>query len=322
MVVDHHLPHFTGEFHANPELDGIDGDRELSAAGTAYLVALEMGDNRDLAGLVMLGIIGDCQELAGKNLEIFNDGVGNGIISPERGMRLPGRDTAEQLYLALNPYLDGISGEEAPGADLIGMSRGEGGLNQDVLLSLIILTAGRSAPVTSLQSLYGDLYGLEREVIEDAGTLAAVVDACGKAGHGGLAASLCLRSSQDIGNAWEVARQHRLNVINAVRAAHPLEGFPHFFEVQDPHVASDVADTLAADRVPGSPVAVFARSGDSCHISVRVPDGIPGGIGMTVHGLAVTCGGTGGGHRRRAGATIPCSELDRFKKGFSEAVPA
>ena len=50
MVVDHHLPLFDGEFHANPRLEDIDGDRELSAAGMAYFVAQEMGDNRDLPG--------------------------------------------------------------------------------------------------------------------------------------------------------------------------------------------------------------------------------------------------------------------------------
>ena len=61
MVVDHHLPLFDGEFHVNPRLAGIDGDRELSASGTAYCVAQQMGDNRDLAGLVIPGIIGDGQ---------------------------------------------------------------------------------------------------------------------------------------------------------------------------------------------------------------------------------------------------------------------
>jgi hypothetical protein len=280
-----------------------------------------MGDNRDLAGLVMLGIIGDGQELAGKNLEIFNDGVGNGIISPKRGMRLPGRDSAEQLYMALHPYLDDISGDESLGADLIEMSTGKDGLKQDALLSLIVLTVSRNAPLSTLQALYGDLYDLEREVIEDAHALAAVVDACGKAGQGGLAASLCLRSSRDLAQAWEVARVHRINVIRALMAAQQLEGSQGFYEVQDFHVASDVADTLAADRVQNAPVVVFARAGDSCHLSVRAPERLPDGIGTTVRELALACGGTGGGHRRRAGATIPCGELDRFRKGFAEAVP-
>jgi len=322
MVVDHHLPLFTGEFHVNPELDGIDGDRELSAAGAAYLVAQHLGDNRDLAGLVMLGIIGDGQELLGKNLEIFNEGVGNGIISPGRGIRLSGRDTAEQLYLAMTPYLDGISGDETLGADLIDMSSGKDGVREDLLLSLIVLTAGKNAPAASLLSLYGDSFGLERELIEDAGTLAALVDACGKAGRGGLAASLCFRSSHALEEAWEAARVHRLNVIGAVKAAAPLDGFSDFYEVQDPKVASDVADILAGTRAPESLTAVFARSGDSCHVSVRAPGRTQAQIGRIVHDLATACNGTGGGHRRRAGATIPCAEIDRFRKEFSGVAAA
>jgi len=66
MVVDHHLPHFEGDYHVNPRLAGIDGDRNLSAAGTAYIVAQRMGDNRDLAGLALLGILGDGQDLEGR----------------------------------------------------------------------------------------------------------------------------------------------------------------------------------------------------------------------------------------------------------------
>jgi single-stranded DNA-specific DHH superfamily exonuclease len=67
MVVDHHQPRFEGELHVNPHLAGIDGDRNLSAAGAAYLVARKMGDNRDLAGLTLLGIIGDGQVIEGPN---------------------------------------------------------------------------------------------------------------------------------------------------------------------------------------------------------------------------------------------------------------
>ena len=123
MVVDHHLPKFEGTFHANPRLAGIDGDRELSGAGMAYLVAQMMGDNRDLSGLVIPGIIGDGQEMTGKNLEIFNDGIAEGIIVPDRGLTLPGRDMTERWYTATSPYLDGISGGEQIIADLMEQAR-------------------------------------------------------------------------------------------------------------------------------------------------------------------------------------------------------
>ena len=143
MVVDHHLPLSEGEFHVNPRLAGIDGDRELSAAGAAYYVAQELGDNRDLAGLVIPGIIGDGQQMAGKNLEIFNEGIANGIIAPDRGITLPGRDMTERWYMAISPYLDGISGAEERITALLDQSRdpsqGDNGFRLDTLLSQVVL---------------------------------------------------------------------------------------------------------------------------------------------------------------------------------------
>jgi len=71
-----------------------------------------MGDNRDLCGLAMIGMIGDRQELTGMNHEIVSEGIANGFIFPHRELRFVGRDLTEQLYTALNPYLEGISGKQ------------------------------------------------------------------------------------------------------------------------------------------------------------------------------------------------------------------
>ncbi|MEI8330294.1 MAG: phosphoesterase, partial [Methanomicrobiales archaeon] len=197
IVVDHNLTEFDGEFHANPRLGSIDGDRELSAAGTAYIVAQKMGDNRDLAGLVIPGILGDGQDMTGKNLEIFNEAITNGIIVPDRGLTLPGRDMTERFYTAISPYLDGVSGAEELISTFINQSAGTDGVRLDTLLSQVIITAAKGTTLVGLNAIYGDTYHLQREVIEDAHALTAVIDACGKAGRGDLAASLCLRSSHD-----------------------------------------------------------------------------------------------------------------------------
>lgn len=324
MVVDHHLPQSEGEFHANPRLCGIDGDRELSAAGTAYYVALEMGDNRDLAGLVIPGIIGDGQQMTGKNLEIFNDGIANGIIVPDRGLTLPGRDMTERWYMATSPYLDGISGNEQLVADLIDQARqqatGENTLRLGTLVSRIVLEAAPKTTAASLLSVYGDTFHLQREVIEDAHALTAVIDACGKAGSGDIAATLCMRSSHDLDRAWEIARQHRGRVIGAVRAAQPVEGYRGVYEIADAGLASDVSDILARDVPHAAPVLVYAKSGDTCRISARCPPGATADLGTLVRSLAGSCGGNGGGHLLRAGATIPCNAVALFAKGWREAV--
>jgi single-stranded-DNA-specific exonuclease len=323
IVVDHHLPVFAGQFHANPRLEKIDGDRELSAAGMAYIVARQMGDNRDLAGLVMPGIIGDGQAFAGKNLEIFNEGVANGIIVPARGITLAGRDMAERWLLATRPYLDGISGNETAVADLLTDAQGTTGLNTGTLLSLAVL---RSAPQTSAEGLgllYGDTLRLEREVIEDAHALTAVIDACGKSGYGDLAVALCLRSSAELTDAWERARQHYLAVIGAVQTVRPAtEAGTAVYEAQDASLASDIADVLSRDRVQQAPVLVYAKTGSSCRCSARTPEGVSADIGPVVRDLAAACGGNGGGHRTRAGATIPCDQLPAFVKGWQEALSA
>ena len=324
MVVDHHLPLSEGEFHANPRLCGIDGDRELSAAGTAYYVAQKMGDNRDLAGLVIPGIIGDGQQMKGKNLEIFNEGIANGIIEPDRGLTLPGRDMTERWYMATGPYLDGISGAEERIADVIGQSRdlaqGSNGLRLDILLSQVVLEAAPKTTAASLLAIYGDTFHLQREVIEDAHALTAVIDACGKAGFGDIAATLCMRSSHYLDRAWEITRQHHGRVIEAVRTALPVEGHKGVYEITNATLASDVSDILARDVPHAVPVLVYAKSGDACRISARCPPGTTSDLGPLVRTLAISCGGNGSGHLLRAGATIPCDKIALFAQGWQEAV--
>jgi single-stranded-DNA-specific exonuclease len=323
MVVDHHLPKFEGEFHANPRLAGVNGDSDLSAAGMAYIVAQKMGDNRDLAGLVIPGILGDGQEFTGRNLAIFNDGIANGIIVTDRGITLPGRDMAERWYMATSPYLDGISGGEQLIADLIeeaqDKAKGENTRRLDILLSRIVLEAAPGTTTESLLKIYGDTYHLQREVIDDAHGLTAVIDACGKAGYGDIGATVCLRSSYYLEQAWEIARQHRVKVIDAVKNARPDEGSIGVYEVQDVTLPSDVADILASDRMNTRPVLVYAKAGNSCRISIRCPAGITAEIGPVVREIAAACGGNGGGHTRRAGATIPSGKIGVFSRSWQEA---
>lgn len=326
MVVDHHLPLAERGLHVNPRLAGIDGDRELSAAGTAYIVAQELGDNRDLAGLVIPGIIGDGQQLAGKNLEIFNEGIANGIIAPDRGLTLPGRDMTERWYMATGPYIDGISGADERIAAILDQSRdpaqGSTGLRLDMLLSQVVLAAAQKTNAASLRTVYGDTFHLQREVIDDAHALTAVIDACGKAGAGDIAVTLCLRSSHYVDRAWEIARLHHGKVIGAVRSVHPVDGFTGVYEIADATLASDVSDILARDFPHMVPVLVYARSGDACRISARCPPGTTADIGPLVRTLAGSCGGNGGGHLLRAGATIPCDKIGMFTKGWQEATAA
>ena len=95
-----------------------------------------------------------------------------------------------------------------------------------------------------------------------------------------------------------------------------------FYEVEDATIISDVADALARDTLRESPVMVAARRKDLCHISVRVPGEQSFSLGAVVHEAAVRCGGLGGGHHKRAGATVSCARLEEFREAFARAVAA
>jgi single-stranded DNA-specific DHH superfamily exonuclease len=319
MVIDHHPPRFGGEFHVNPARGGPSAGGEVAAAGAAYLVAQHMGENRDLAGLALIGMAGDRQDCAGANREILNDGIANGFITPGRGIVLPGRDLAEALALATLPYLEGIIGDDAAARRLVEEFTTGGKTSLDTLLSLVVLRAGATA--RGAGSLYGDTYTLEREAIPGLHSLAAVVDACGRAGMGGLAASLLLSRRPPGPEAWEAFRSHRARVIAGIRSAQPLD-VDGWYGIGDASVNGPVADALALSREGERPVFVFAPGEGVWHISGRCPPGVRMDLEAVLRDLSRGCEGDGGGHRCRAGATIGTRHLDRFRKGLAEAVAA
>lgn len=320
MVIDHHVTKKEIPCQVNPRLAGIDGDRELSAAGAAFLVAGRMGDNRDLAGLAIVGMIGDGQANCGMNRDIISEAITNGFIETDRGFCLAGRDRAEELLISIRPHLAGISGDEAAVAAL--MAKTGNGDETDTLLNEIVMQVAPSASAAAMEAVYGDTYELEREVVHDAHTLAALVEACGKSGLSGLAASLCLRSSDAVGEAWEITRRYHLAVIAAVRQARPLDQAGIVYQVENPAIAGSVADALAHDTVRTSPVAVIVRGGELISVSVRAIPGIDADMAALIFGLAEEFEGHGGGHRTRAGATVPAAAGDRFVKRLSEVLCA
>lgn len=317
MVIDHHLPVFEGPCHVNPRLAGIDGDYELSAAGAAYIVANAIGDNRDLAGLILPGIIGDGQHLSGKNQELYLEAMGNGIIAKSRGIRLPGRDLGERVRLATMPFFPDYSGNEEAVSGLLPENGTETGNEQeDLIFSRLMLNAAKTGTPEAIMNFWGDTYQLSREIIEDAHTMTLLVDACGKAGEGSLAVELCMKSGTELGRVWEIATTHRMEVIAEIRSflsGMKPEETARVYETRNPLLASDIADTIFRSLEGTGPVIISAPGTDgSSLLSIRGTANGEGGLGTIVSTLASECGGYGGGHVTRAGATIATEFLPAF----------
>ena len=91
LVLDHHAaapieaPELHGVYNLDPELYGLKGDRDISASVTCYLFARMLdGANEDLAGLAVLGAVGDRfferGRLVGINRRVVEEAVAAGLL--------------------------------------------------------------------------------------------------------------------------------------------------------------------------------------------------------------------------------------------------
>ncbi|MDR0439058.1 MAG: phosphoesterase [Methanocalculaceae archaeon] len=317
MIIDHRDPSVSSSYHVNPCLFGENGETELSGAGCAYLVANALGDNRDLAGLVMLGIIGDNQTLSGRNQMIIGDAVANNLINPVRGVLLVGRTTKEQIANSLHPYLPKLSGdgEKASEIEDACMSKISNEAYTACMLSQIVLDS--DASYNSLMTLYGDSWCLEREVIQNAHAFTAVVDACSKAGRPGLAYALCCGDASYLDEAWKITTSYRDRVISVVRSAEKICNVPTVWCVDDCAVASDVADVLI--EFSNGPLFVLGRDVAFLRVSARAPRDSSVNLEQILKTTAEACGGSGSGHRLWARADVPLDREDEFLAGLEAA---
>lgn len=321
VVIDHHVPCFNGEFHINPRLFGIDGDYDLSSSAVAYMVADHMGDNRDLCGLALLGMIGDHQEIEGKNAGIINEGIANQFIIPGRGIPLAGDDITEKIHTAINPYLPGISGDIEKTRELVSECYKADKEGYERIISAIILGMVPVSNERAMCSLWGDTWDLPRSVIHDAHTLASVTESCGLSGKGGLGAMLCMRNQEAVSEAKQIAVRHRLDTIEALATATRYnENGPAIFKIEKQAVSSTVADILARDGLFDTPVITISRMNGNYSVSARCPAKTDCNLSSVMKEAAESAGGTGGGHKSRAGAKISEENLLIFIKNVEEAL--
>ncbi|MFQ6135721.1 MAG: DHHA1 domain-containing protein [Candidatus Hydrothermarchaeales archaeon] len=222
FVLDHHQPKDMKHgnlVHINPHNFGIDGAREVSGAGVAYLFSKALNPkNTDLAPLAIVGAVGDMQDpegrLTGLNVGIGEDGVKAGVLDIGKDLRLWGRQT-RPLFKAIeyttDPFIPGLSGNESACIQFLNdldipVKREDGEMTRLVDLSqeerqrlstaLILKMVEHGVPTKSAESIVGDVYTLngeeERTILRDAKEYATLLNACGRYEKYGIGIAICL----------------------------------------------------------------------------------------------------------------------------------
>lgn len=324
IILDHHVPHGNHKnLQVNPHLIGIDGGSEMSASGVAYAVARVMGDNTDLAGLAISGAVGDKQKMTGPNKDILNEAINNGVITVQKSLKLGMGPLDKVLEYSIDPYFE-FSGKQADTAKFLsnlGLSGNIEDLSQEdrkklgSALSVLLL---KKSPPDTIDSLFGDVYLLNKELIRDVYDFTNTVNSCGKMGFPGLGLSVCLRNKTALLGAenkrFEYSRQILDALHDAITRVKDL-GSIRYIDICCSDVTGAIASTVIRYVMPDKPLIVLNSEDGKVKISARgtsllIKQGLD--LSEALRSGAASVGGSGGGHKIASGAAIPQGSQAEF----------
>lgn len=340
IIADHHqVDNAESEdhvVHLNPHIFGIDGSKDLSGAGAAYLSIRDLGEGdnnkKHIAPLALIGAFGDMQcpdGFSGVNELILEDAKEFGSLEIHEDLKIVSK-SQEPLYKSLaytlNPALPGLTGdlEGSMGfLEKMGISYGikftdleneEKDVLKDELIKLN-------------EDIFGDVYSVNKEnpVLRDLEEYSYILDACGKNKKTGLGLSIALGERADaLDAALNLQKKYRDQLTKGMEwikreGANQMD-FIQYIYSEDKVLKSVMgtissvamsAELLASDK----PILSMARMHNDVKVSGRTTrDLVNKGVdlGKALHDSSLSFGGQGGGHDIAAGAMIPYKEMDNF----------
>ena len=223
VVLDHHPPSGAlppGWVEVNPHNHGLDGSRDVSGAGVAYLVAREVDPSlRRLAPLAVVGALGDLQDrfgkrsLGGLNELAVRDGIDVGLIEVSEDLVFYGRETRalhKAMAYTTSPLIPDITYREDN--CLIVLSRAGIRVKEDdrwralrdlteeekqrLLEALREFLEARGHSPSVVDELVGTVYTLVKEEpwtpLRDAREFGSLLNACARMERPDLGVAICM----------------------------------------------------------------------------------------------------------------------------------
>ncbi len=324
IVIDHHKP--TGKLenvHFNPHLVGIDGSSQLCASCGVYMVARQMGENTDLAGIALAGAVGDKQAMRGVNKSILDEGIEKKAVTVKKGLRVGDGTVEELLEYSIDPYLDITGDKEKIKAfvDALGIKGKIKDLTEEELIKLssaLVLKLAKQGSLLAIDSLLGDAYTLNNEVIPNIYDFVNILNACGKMDKPGLGIALCMRDASAADEALLTAREHQRTLIGILKTAGSKiksKQNIRYLILDDAKGTGIIAGTMTRYLYSDKPLITLNEVEGKIKVSARgtrklVEKGLD--LASAMRDASAEVGGNGGGHDIASGATIPMGTAMRF----------
>ena len=353
VISDHHVPTARGAYHLNCHFSGEDGSRYLSGSTTTYLVARALArENRDMAGVAIVGCVGDLQDvdagrLVGMNAGIVDDAVAAGVMRKGIDARYFGRETRSLvriLQYADDPCIPGVSGRHSEACqflETLGVPTHEdeaerrwahlSKAERSVVLSAVaksLLAKGYGA--RSVRRLVGEVYVLPAEEagqpVRDAKEFATLLNSTARYGEAATGLAIAMGDREDeYAKGLELLKGHRANLVagiqlvkeRGVQERNHLQWFDAGASIRETIVGIVAGMMFNSEGVRRDlPIFAFADAEPGMvKVSGRAPRAcVQAGVNLAevMREAAAKVGGAGGGHAPAAGATIPRNKLSDF----------
>ena len=326
IVLDHHQPIGQSPAKAvvNAHMVGIDGSTDISASGTCYLVAREMDpNNHDLAGLAIAGAVGDKQLFRTANAFILDEALNSGVISARKGLKVGDGELVEVLTYSTEPFLDitGYPEKVKEFLNQLGLSGNIENLSEEEISKLanaIALKLVKQASPEAVEAVIGEIFLLNKELVNNVYDFISILNACGKQKIYGLALALCLKNRGIVEGAVTLTKEHEkkltLDIRENVEKIRKGENIWYVITV-DTLSTGSLASTVVRYLHPELPFICVNESEGVLMVSARgtrelVSKGLD--LAFALRQAASAVGGKGGGHSVASGASIPLESAEEF----------
>jgi len=184
--------------------------------------------------------------------------------------------------------------------------------------SVLALELAKQGSLSVIDSLIGDTYILNNEVVSNIYDFINILNACGKEDKPGLGIALCMRDASVAEEALRTAREHQRMLISELKAAEHLVKSKQnirYIIMDDAKGTGIVAGTMTRYLYSDKPFVTLNDVEGKIKISARgtrklVSAGLD--LAAALREASAQVGGMGGGHDIASGATIPKGTAMRF----------
>jgi RecJ-like exonuclease len=215
----------------NPHLTNSPEDSTATGAGICYLFAKAISqENKDLASLAIIGLIGDRHEtnISKINQQIIQDCTD---LKIKKGIAIypATRPLRRALEWSTQPFIPGVTGS-GPGAmeilreTNIPYDKTLLELTEDEMSKLITAVMIRRAQHNKPEDILGNLYILKFfNTKEDVREISVLINACSRLGYSDIAISYCLENESAKSQALDIYTQYKQELVSGLKTAEQMD---------------------------------------------------------------------------------------------------